>query len=783
MHPINNKDIPIQRLILVGAFPPPVHGLSLINEAMKTHFQTVIPNPTVFDLSSSSLKRKPNVIFVRFIRFVASFLRFLITISFNKPTTLYIGFSGGFGQVYDFLFLIFGKMCGYNLFVHHHSFSYIHKKKLITSIFFRLLGSNIIHIVLCKKMEHELLRLYNVTGQIYRLSNTAALDVIEPDQYNWNQSIKRIGFFGNISFDKGIDTFFAVLEQLSDHDIQVRGIIAGQIQDKSTKLYLTEMVKKMDSVEYLGSKFGQAKSEYFKSIDVLLMPSKQKEAEPIVIHEAMAHGVPVIAQSMGCIPELIIQDTGLVIEESENYISASYHQIQKWINTPAEFQMIRKNAANMYKKHKSDYQSNLVQIVNQITHSRSGPVNQIKSQKTADKKNLNILHVTPAFYPATHYGGPVHVIYELAKRQIKLGHQVFVITSNIYVEEKLKADQIHIIDGINVLYLSYRNFWKNLLGVHIIITPKLKAFARQIFSQNKFDIVHIHELRNYLSPFISKLCNKNDIPYVITPHGTLHTRGESVLKKSLFDQLYGKQILHNSSSITVLTPQEKRELQALYDIDESKYYLLPNGIDLEKYSYSPTTNNFKSQLGINSDDRIILYLGRLHRNKGLDLLLHAFSLVSQKNLYLVIAGTPEGGNFKYQTQLDILAKKLGIDKQVKFTGFLEGDNKLNAYRSSELFVLPSKYESFGLVILEAMACQCPVLTTNVVALSDMLESNQAAIVTKHSSIDIANNIKLLLSDSLLRKRTIENANKFIKQFSWDQCVEKLDQLYRMNISE
>ena len=783
MHLINYKDDPIQRLILVGAFPPPVHGLSLINEAMKAHFQTVIPDPMVFDLSSNSLKRTPNIIFVRFIKFVVSFLRFILTISFNKPTTLYIGFSGGFGQFYDFLFLIIGKMCDYNLFVHHHSFSYIHHKKYITSIFFRLLGSNIKHIVLCKKMEEELLKLYNVAGHIFRLSNTAALDVIEPDHSNWNQPIKRIGFFGNISFNKGIDTFFDVLKQLRNQGIQARGIIAGQIQDKSTKSYLTKMIKELDIVEYLGPKFGEEKSEYFKSIDLLLMPSKQKEAEPIVIHEAMAHGVPVIAHSMGCIPELINRNTGLVIKESENYINLSYLQIQKWINFPDEFQAIRKNASNAYKNHKSDYQSNLIQIVNQITKKRISTANSVKSKKTHGKKNLNILHVAPAFYPATQYGGPVHVIYELAKRQIKLGHQVYVITSNLYVEDKLRADQIHVIDGINVLYLSYRNIWKNLMGAHFIITPKLKAFTKQIFSQNNFDIVHIHELRNYLSPLVSKLCIKKNIPYIITPHGTLHTRGESVLKKSIFDQIYGKRILRNANNITVLTPHEKRELQALYNIDESNYYLLPNGIDLEKYSYSLTDNNFKSNLGINSDDRLILYLGRLHKTKGLDLLLKAFSLVVQKNLYLVIAGTSEGGNFKYQTQLGIIAKKLGIEEHVKFTGFIDGDIKLNAYRSSEIFVLPSRYESFGLVILEAMACQCPVVTTNAVALSDTLASNQAAIVTKLSSVDLANSINLLLSDSRLRKRTVNNANKFIKQFSWDHCVEKLDQLYWMNISQ
>jgi glycosyltransferase involved in cell wall biosynthesis len=312
------------------------------------------------------------------------------------------------------------------------------------------------------------------------------------------------------------------------------------------------------------------------------------------------------------------------------------------------------------------------------------------------------------------------------------------------------------------------------------VTRKLKKEARKLFSYNQFDIVHIHELRHHFSPYISKLCIQQGIPYIITPHGTLFTRGESVLRKYIFDRIYGDRIVKNAKNITTLTPQERNEIQSLFHLDEAKYYELPNGIDPEKYQNESDQGIFKAELGIKNEDKIILYLGRIHKNKGLDLLVEAFNLITAQDVYLVIAGVPEGGQGKYMNKLLDTVNKSDTDNRVKFAGFLEGQSKINAYRSAEIFVLPSRYESFGLVILEAMACGCPVVTTDAIALAELLQSNEAALISKLSATDLAEKINLLLTNGELHNRLTENAYRLIEEFSWKNCAEKLEKLYLQN---
>ncbi|MFC1785657.1 glycosyltransferase, partial [Candidatus Neomarinimicrobiota bacterium] len=180
--------------------------------------------------------------------------------------------------------------------------------------------------------------------------------------------LKTIGFLGNISIKKGIKIFFDILDKLN-HNNAVKGIIGGPFQDNKSKIFTINEVKKYSYISYLGPLYFKKKEEFFNSIDVLLMPSILEEAEPLVIHEGMSHGIPVIAYDKGCIKEIIRNDNGLVVDLNQNFIKHAVNLLNGWIDDPNLFNEIRANALHGYIKTKEMSKISLENILSQITNN------------------------------------------------------------------------------------------------------------------------------------------------------------------------------------------------------------------------------------------------------------------------------------------------------------------------------------------------------------------------------------------------------------------------------
>ena len=334
-------------LFMVGAFPPPLHGMSAVNGAVRAQLERIgipieginIAAPSLDRSLTARLSRLPNA------------LRGMVRFAFraHRGETLYMSVSGGFGQLYEVLFLLLARLHGLRIFLHHHSYAYLDKRKALTTLLVSVAGSGSTHITLSDGMAARLQRTYLHAKRVVAISNAVLLLDEAGSSITHHHELAKIGFLGSISAEKGVFEFLAVAEKLEAIGIPVRAILAGPFQDTKIERLVREHLTRLRSVDYVGPKDGPDKVVFFREIDVLLFPSRYvNEAEPLTIHEAMMHGVPVIAYGRGAIGEIVSSVCGLVIDPAQDFVSHAVAQLQAWRESPQVLQQASKAARERF---------------------------------------------------------------------------------------------------------------------------------------------------------------------------------------------------------------------------------------------------------------------------------------------------------------------------------------------------------------------------------------------------------------------------------------------------
>lgn len=313
-------------VLFVGPLPPPVHGFSAINQAMLHQLQqrsTVL----VFNRAEPEPKAAKAIAAYRIWHWLRLIWRFFWATATHKRPTLYIGLSGGKGQLLDLPFLAIARAFAINVYIHHHSFAYLNQKSRISGWAFAL-ARNARHIVLCENMKDKLKQTYGISQDSIRvLSNAAFLTeppvpadlppTLSPQQLEEGQPPVTIGFLSNITEDKGIFEFFDVINTLETKDGKFRSLIAGPVSPDIEEDFQQRLSNCLFA-KHLGAVYGPDKVRFFEKIDLLLFPTKyENEAEPVTILEAMIHGVPVVAATRGCIAGMIPENCGAAVSLSE----------------------------------------------------------------------------------------------------------------------------------------------------------------------------------------------------------------------------------------------------------------------------------------------------------------------------------------------------------------------------------------------------------------------------------------------------------------------------------
>ncbi|AGK60068.1 Glycosyltransferase [Archaeoglobus sulfaticallidus PM70-1] len=382
---------------------------------------------------------------------------------------------------------------------------------------------------------------------------------------------------------------------------------------------------------------------------------------------------------------------------------------------------------------------------------------------------MKILQVIPYFVPAWGYGGPVRVAYELSKRLVEKGHEVTVYTTDTLSKDSRVNKKVQEIDGIRVQYfpnLSNKLAWNH----NIFLSPSMISIVKKRI-QN-FDIIHMHEYRTFQNIVVYNYAKKYGVPYVLQAHGSLPRMIAKQNLKKLFDFTWGYKILNDASKVIAVSKAEVKQYKHM-GISKNKIVTIPNGLDVDKFKVLPENRKFKEKFHINK--RIILFLGRIHKRKGIDFLIKSFFRlnIEKKDVVLVIAGPDDG----HKDKLIELVNRLKISNSVYFVGYL--DDNLSAYVDAEVLVYPSIHEIFGLVPFEAIMCGTPVIATDDCGCGEIIkETNCGFLVRYGNENDLKEKIKILLEKPEIGEKMVKKGKRYIvENLAWNKVAKKMEKVY------
>lgn len=292
---------------------------------------------------------------------------------------------------------------------------------------------------------------------------------------------------------------------------------------------------------------------------------------------------------------------------------------------------------------------------------------------------------------------------------------------------------------------------------------------------NEYDLVHIHALFSYTSTVAMIIARLKQVPYINQPHGLLceWSLKQSKLKKKIYLTLIERSNLQHSRNLQLTSTKEVQEVERLELGVPS--IIVPLGLEI-----IPPIHNSREKLqemfNISPEQKIILFLSRLHYKKGLDYLIPALSKVKGQKFTFILAGN---GSPEYETEVSELLITNKLEHCTYRPGFVTGEMKDILLQGSDMFILTSHSENFGVAVLEAMAAGLATIVTPGVALASMIKDNQVGYVPELDILEITKVIEYCLNHPQEAKATGDRARQFIlENYTWDTIASKMLSVYQ-----
>ena len=252
------------------------------------------------------------------------------------------------------------------------------------------------------------------------------------------------------------------------------------------------------------------------------------------------------------------------------------------------------------------------------------------------------------------------------------------------------------------------------------------------------------------------------------------------------------EIMRFADRLVAATPLEKNQMAWAYGASPQKIDVVPPGVDLNRFK-PMGRDEAKANIGVPSEHRMLLFVGRIQPLKGIDILLRALALVKRREAKLaanicvsIIGGDPNPDSGIEQREFERLKSlrvELGIEDLVTFLGAKDQDTLVNYYSAAEMVVMPSHYESFGMVALEAMACGTPVIASDVGGLSFNIEDGfNGFLVPGRDAPALAHKISLLLKYPALREQLSEQARSWVRGYSWAHIADEVLEVFERTLA-
>jgi glycosyltransferase involved in cell wall biosynthesis len=374
---------------------------------------------------------------------------------------------------------------------------------------------------------------------------------------------------------------------------------------------------------------------------------------------------------------------------------------------------------------------------------------------------MHIAHILG--YLASHYGGPPQVAINLG-RTLKQ-HQLSVswwATATAAEQDELA----YLGNDARLFHSQFLKPWSYSSALRSTLQAE----------SSKIDIFHLHQVWDYPLQAAASISHKAGKPHLITPHGIFTQPWRyKTPKKQLYLKMFESPMLKQASCIHAIAPNE---LDGFKQAGlEAPYTVIPNGINPEEFAELPDPKIAEQQWDILRDRTVVLFLGRLSPEKGLDPLIQAWRNVIdlEPNALLMLAGP----NFQgYGDKLEALVNSLALNNSVLFPGKLQGASKLAALSRADLFVLPSYSEGFSIAILEALASSKPCVITKNCNFPDVAKS-EAGIIVETDATQLSEALLQLIRCSKAERLAMGARGKklVLEHYTWEIVTRKMLTVY------
>ena len=371
-------------------------------------------------------------------------------------------------------------------------------------------------------------------------------------------------------------------------------------------------------------------------------------------------------------------------------------------------------------------------------------------------------------------GGMNVYVLQIAKELGRNGHQVDVYTR---VHDPDDPQIVELGRNARVIHLQAGPYHKTKEGLHRYIPAYLRRLEDFRESEGvSYDLVHSHYWLSGQGGL--ELAGTWRVPHVTTFHTLARNKlqaraGEKEPKLRMEAET---RVIQGVDVVVVSTDQEREDLSRLYGVSPRSVHTIPAGVDLDLFRPMDQAEARKT-LGL-QEANVVLSVGRIEPLKGLDILVRAMPLLSDaENTRLVIVGGKQGHDRELR-RLKSLGAELGIQERATFTGAVDQTRLPAYYSAADVFVLPSYYESFGLVALEAMACGTPVIASRVGGPKSFIRSGETGyLVPWHCPEPYAQRLDVLLANPAMRAAMGSAARSKAVTMGWDKVARRIADLY------
>jgi glycosyltransferase involved in cell wall biosynthesis len=346
---------------------------------------------------------------------------------------------------------------------------------------------------------------------------------------------------------------------------------------------------------------------------------------------------------------------------------------------------------------------------------------------------MRLLYISSVYKPAYVYGGPARSVPSLCEGLVEAGADIEVFTTNANRRERLHVPlgKSVTVDGVPVTYFP-------VVNERYFYAPALiDAFRHQV---HNFDIVEIDGLFSSMLDPAASVCRKAGIPYVVPPRGQLLPGAlrEKRWKKMLYMRLAGIRTLNRAAGIHCADPVEAESL-AQAGVN-APAFVVPNGLDMKLDPSPESRREIRSQLQIPDSAPLLLFVGRFHAVKRLDVAVS--TLAALPSAHLLLVGPDEG---RLQPSLLEQARMHGCADRLHFLPLQTADSLREIHAAAEIFIMPSDRESFGMAAAEAMAAGLPVLVSDKVPVGRWAQEERAGRMAPNGVAEFAAAAQALVS--------------------------------------